>query len=111
MKRTNNSADNAAAASGTEAASPPLSLLWFSAEWCGPCKQMAPAAERIAALFEGRVDIHKIDVDANPRLAADFNVRGVPTLVLASEKEVVARQVGATPLDSLVQWLDKYLAK
>lgn len=109
MKTTNKSASDAAVASGS-AASSPLSLLWFSAEWCGPCKQMAPAAERIAALFEGRVDIHKIDVDANPRLAAEFNVRGVPTLVLASDKEVVARQVGATPLNSLVQWLDKYLA-
>jgi thioredoxin-like negative regulator of GroEL len=71
---------------------------------------MAPAAERVEAIYQGQLDLQKVDVDKSPQLAADFNVRGVPTLVLTREGEVVAREVGAMPLSALMQWLDRYLA-
>ncbi len=108
MKRTNSHGGGTNAASADDGLSP-LSLLWFSAEWCGPCKQMAPAAERVEALFQGRLDLQKIDVDKNPQLAAEFNIRGVPTLLLTRDNEVVAQQVGAAPLTTLVNWLDRHL--
>ncbi len=107
MKRTNHPGGGTGAASADEA--PPLSLLWFSAQWCGPCKQMAPAAAQVAELYQGRVDVQKVDVDENPQLTSKFNIRGVPTLILAREDQVVAQQVGAAPLTFLTQWLDKHL--
>ena len=108
MKRINHPGGGTSAASADKALAP-LSLFWFSAQWCGPCKQMAPAAAQVAELYQDRINVQKVDVDENPQLTSRFNIRGVPTLILAREDQVVAQQVGAAPLTFLTQWLDKHL--
>lgn len=68
----------------------------FWAGWCGPCKTLAPWLEDLAARHSGRVRVAKVDVDANMRLASEFGVRSIPTLVVIRGGEEVARQVGVT---------------
>jgi thioredoxin-like negative regulator of GroEL len=70
---------------------------------------MAPVAERVAEMYRDQVHLVKIDVDKHPHMAAEFNIRGVPTLVLTGEKQVIDRQVGAAHLPALTQWLDQHL--
>ena len=84
-------------------------LVDYSAEWCGPCKMMAPALEESAAHYAGRLDIAKIDVDANPGLASRYHVRGIPTLMLFKEGDVVASKVGAMSKAQLAAFIDANL--
>jgi thioredoxin 2 len=86
---------------------PVLVDLW--ATWCGPCRAVSPALERLATTCAGRVKLVKVDVDAAPRLARRFGVRAVPALVL-DRGEVVARQAGAAPEPALRAWLEGALA-
>lgn len=80
--------------------------LW--AEWCGPCKMMAPHFANVAKLYPNVV-FAKIDTEANPRLSAAFNVRSIPTLVLMNKTTEVARISGALRTPELQQWLDQQL--
>ncbi len=69
----------------------------FWAEWCGPCKTIAPALDEIAAEMAGQVKIAKVNIDENPELAAQFGVRSIPTLLMFKDGELAANMVGAAP--------------
>jgi thioredoxin 1 len=78
----------------------------FWAEWCGPCRQIAPALEEIAAgTLGGKIKIVKLNVDENPKTAAKYNVMSIPTLMLFKNGEMASRQVGAAPKAKLEQWI------
>ncbi len=72
-------------------------LVDFWAEWCGPCKMVAPAVKALAGEFDGRAKVAKMDVDANPRTPAQYGVRGIPTLLIFKGGAPVDQVVGAVP--------------
>jgi thioredoxin 2 len=77
----------------------------FWAEWCGPCKMMAPVFEKVAAEMEPDVRFLKVDTEAEPQLAARYNIRGIPTLMLFRNGKVVAQRAGAMDANSLRAWV------
>ena len=77
----------------------------FWAEWCGPCKMIAPSLEEISNEMGDKVTIAKINMDENPDLAAQFGVRSIPTLLMFKGGEPVAIQVGAAPKNKLSDWI------
>ena len=77
----------------------------FWAEWCGPCRMIAPALEEIAGSLGDKVKIVKLNVDENPQTAAKYNVMSIPTLMLFKNGEMASRQVGAAPKAKLEQWI------
>ena len=81
-------------------------LLDYWAEWCGPCKSIAPILEEIAKDYEGRVRIAKINVDENQAVPAKFGIRGIPTLMLFKNGNVEATKVGALSKSQLTAFLD-----
>jgi thioredoxin 2 len=92
-----------------EAASIPVLVdLW--APWCGPCRQVSPALERLARDLAGRVKLVKVNVDDAPRLSERFSVRAVPTLMVMRGADVVSRQAGAAHPAMLRRWVDEALA-
>jgi thioredoxin 1 len=84
-------------------------LLDFWAEWCGPCKAIAPMLDDIAGEYKDRVRIAKLNVDENPRTAQRFNVRSIPTLILFKSGQVHGQKVGAPRKPDLVAFLDSKL--
>ena len=77
----------------------------FWAEWCGPCKMIAPALEEIAGELDGKVRIAKLNIDENPELAAQYGVRSIPTLMLFKGGEVADMKIGAAPKSALSSWI------
>ena len=77
----------------------------FWAEWCGPCKMIAPSLEEISTEMAGKVKITKLNIDENPDLAAQYGVRSIPTLVLFKGGEPASMQVGARPKSALADWI------
>ncbi len=84
-------------------------LVDFWAEWCGPCKMIAPILEDAAKDYAGRVTIGKLNVDDNPDTPAKFGVRGIPTLMLFKEGKAIATKVGALSKAQLASFLDESL--
>ena len=80
-------------------------LVDFWAEWCGPCKAIAPALEEIATEFAGRLTVAKVNIDDNPGTPNNYSVRGIPTLILFKDGQVVSQKVGAAPKSVLRQWV------
>jgi len=82
----------------------------FWAEWCGPCKMIAPALEEIAGTMTGKVKIVKLNVDENPATAAKYGIMSIPTLMLFKNGELASRQVGAAPKQKLEAWINSSTA-
>jgi thioredoxin 2 len=82
----------------------------FWAEWCGPCKMMAPAYERVTAELEPHVRFLKVDTEAEQQLAAQYNIRSIPTLMLFRGGRLVAQRAGASDAASLRDWIQQYIA-
>ena len=80
-------------------------LVDFWAEWCGPCKQIAPALEEISAELGDKIVIGKINIDDNPQSPSKYGVRGIPTLVLFKNGQVAATKVGALAKNKLMDWI------
>ena len=84
-------------------------LVDFWAEWCGPCKMIGPVVKELAADYDGKAVIGKVNVDENPTTAAQFGIRSIPTLLVFKGGEIVDKQIGAVPKTVLAGKLDAQL--
>jgi thioredoxin 1 len=84
-------------------------LLDFWAEWCSPCKMIAPVLDQIAQEYEGKLRIDKLNIDENPQTPQKFNIRSIPTLLLFNQGSVAAQQVGAVGKAQLESFLGQHL--
>ena len=82
-------------------------LLDFWAEWCGPCKMIAPILDEVAEEYKGRVRVAKLNIDENPSIPPRFGIRGIPTLMLFKDGQVAATKVGALPKQQLLEWVEQ----
>jgi thioredoxin 2 len=102
--------DGASFAAHAERASMPI-LVDFWADWCGPCKMMAPVLDRMAVQRATSIRVGKVDTDAHAELANRFGIRSIPTLILFRGGRELARQSGAVDFSTLSQWIDSALMK
>jgi thioredoxin 1 len=84
-------------------------LVDFWAEWCAPCRMMAPAVEAIAAQYADRAKVGKLNVDENQSSAGRYNIRGIPTLLLFKNGEIEEQSVGVTSKDAIAKMLERHL--
>ena len=82
-------------------------LVDFWAEWCGPCKQIAPALEQIAAELGGQVTVAKLNIEDSPTTPSRYGVRGIPTMMLFKGGQMASMKVGAMPKQKIVEWLNE----
>ena len=82
-------------------------LVDFWAEWCGPCKMIAPILDDLAAAYQGKLKVAKINIDHNQKTPRNYNVRGIPTLMIFKDGKVQATQIGAVSKTQLTQIIDK----
>lgn len=84
-------------------------LVDFSAEWCGPCKMLAPVLEQLADEYAGRVKVAKVDIDENHESAAQYSIQSVPTMIIFQNGAPVKKLVGLTPKNKIAEALDNLL--
>ncbi|HEX9324162.1 MAG TPA: thioredoxin, partial [Xanthobacteraceae bacterium] len=77
----------------------------FWAEWCGPCRMIAPALEEIAGTMGGKIKVVKLNVDENPATATKYGIMSIPTLMIFKNGQLASRQIGAQPKQKLEQWI------
>lgn len=85
-------------------------LVDFWAEWCGPCRQIAPALEDLDKEMSARVTVAKLNIDENPMTPSKYGVRGIPTLMLFKDGQVAATRIGALPRGKLFEWVESVLS-
>ena len=84
-------------------------LVDFWAEWCGPCKMIAPFLDDLATDMAGRVSVAKVNIDENPQIPRKYGVRGIPTMILFKGGQVAATKIGALPKSKLYEWVESVL--
>ena len=82
-------------------------LVDFWADWCAPCKMIAPIVEELAEEYDGQIKFGKVDVDSNPKVATNYGIRGIPTLLIFTAGEPIAQVVGAVPKSVLKKRLEE----
>ena len=85
-------------------------LVDFWAEWCGPCRAIAPSLEDMAKDMAGKVTIAKVNIDENPMIASKYQIRSIPTLMLFKDGKPVATRMGSLPKQQLYQWVEQSIA-
>lgn len=85
-------------------------LVDFWAEWCGPCRQIAPVLEEISKEREGKITVVKVNIDKNPATPQKFGVRGIPTLIIFKDGKAVSTKVGSLPKSKLLEWIDSAIS-
>ncbi|MBM3467366.1 MAG: thioredoxin [Alphaproteobacteria bacterium] len=84
-------------------------IIDFWAEWCGPCRMLAPILDQLSEEMEGKVKIVKMNIDENPETPSKFGVRGIPTMLLFKEGKQIATKVGVQPKNVLQEWINSSL--
>ena len=84
-------------------------LVDFWAEWCGPCKQIAPSLDEISEELDGKMSLAKVNIDENPETPSKYGVRGIPTLMLFKGGEVASTKVGVLPKSKLKEWVESVI--
>jgi thioredoxin 1 len=85
-------------------------LVDFWAEWCGPCKMLAPTVEKVASEYEGKAKVVKLNIDDNNQVAQRYGIKGIPTLILFKNGSEADRTVGLTSKDNIARMIDRVLA-
>ena len=86
-----------------------ISLIDFYADWCGPCKMMAPIFEEVEKTYEGKIEFKKVDVEAEDAEASKYQVMSIPTFVILKDGKEIDRRMGAMPKEMLTSWIDEHL--
>jgi thioredoxin 1 len=81
-------------------------LVDFWAEWCGPCRQLAPIIDEISNDYSDKLEVYKVNIDKNPDAPAKYGVRGIPTMIIFENGKPVSTKVGAVPKSSLTSWIE-----
>lgn len=86
-------------------------LVDFWAEWCGPCRQIAPVLDEISAERAGKLTVVKVNIDKNPGTPQKYGVRGIPTLIIFKDGVAASTKVGSLPKSKLLEWIDSVIGK